>query len=98
MYSELFTMVAHKTQLDAYFKPPLDGFNSDDDMSLGGESHKSGQSGLSNSSSLQTAISRSKNQEASVIFCVDICRAIVHAGAKHNPRQCVRGKAKGKCP
>jgi hypothetical protein len=63
--SEPVNVVTHKNQFDACDNPPLDGFNSDEDMSLGGATRKSGQSGFSNSSSLQTAMSRNKSQEVS---------------------------------
>jgi hypothetical protein len=95
--SEPFNMVIHEIQFDASSNPPLDGYNSDDDMSLGGKSRKSGQSGLSNSSSLLTAMSRSKSQEASVFLCVENCRVFVRSRGKHNNRQNVCGKPKGKC-
>jgi hypothetical protein len=90
-------MVIRKTQCDASDNPPLDGFNSDEDMSLGGVSRKSGQSSFSNYSFLQTAISRSKSQDVSVYLRVDHCRVYVHSGAKHNHLQYVCGTTKGKC-
>jgi hypothetical protein len=95
--SEPFNMVTRKIQFDASSNPPLDGYSSDEDMSLGGASHKSSQSGLLNSSSLQIAISRSKSQEAAVFFGVENCRVFVRSGGKHNNRQYVCGKPKVGC-
>jgi hypothetical protein len=95
--AEPFNMVTHKIQCDASYIPPLDGVNSDDDMPLGGASRKSGQSVFSNYSSLQTVMSRSKSQEVSVFIGVDNCWVFVHPGAKHNHRQYICWKSKGKC-
>jgi hypothetical protein len=73
-------MGTHKTQFDVFASPPLDGFNSDEDnMSLGGTSHNSGQSSFSNSSSLHTTMSRNKSQVVLVFLGTDHCHVYVHS-------------------